>query len=471
VRPIYSTVKRVRGVLSAGECAALVEAAERSGFEKMGGDYPGGYRNNDRAIRDDAELAASLFSRIAELLPETLSENGRSWRLVGLNDRFRLCRYRNGQSFTRHRDGAHVRADGARSFLTCQVYLNDDFTGGHTRFFACDAAALTHDVRPERGAMIVFDHRSWHDGEAVTAGTKYVLRTDAIYAPCNREALPLEHDGYVWSLSVLDENTIASGSRDRTIRIWRRGERWGADRILTGHSASVTALAHAQDGALWSGSRDRTLRRWVGDSSATADTGACILALATIDGDAITATSAGTIERWRSTMQRTASASAGSGWIHALARYGSNAIASAGDDATLRLWRAVDLAPIAAVELDAPLRSLAVCNDCIYAGSAIGTITQVAANDDRLHVLRRWRAHSRAIDALAIVGTERLASGGEDCAVHVWNAALTRAATREHGDFVRALAWHPRIGLIAAGYDRRLSITPLRDGEDASGDE
>jgi prolyl 4-hydroxylase len=52
--------------------------------------------------------------------------------------------------------------------------LNDDFEGGSTDF--------THDtVAPERGAGLFFHHPHLHRGAPVTAGRKYVLRTDIMY--------------------------------------------------------------------------------------------------------------------------------------------------------------------------------------------------------------------------------------------------------------------------------------------------
>ena len=65
------------------------------------------------------------------------------------------------------------------------VYLNDDVTGGETRFFRSMAHALAGDpyltVAPRTGAALVFEHRLWHEGAVVERGRKYVLRTDVMY--------------------------------------------------------------------------------------------------------------------------------------------------------------------------------------------------------------------------------------------------------------------------------------------------
>ena len=88
--------------------------------------------------RDDAALAERLFAALLPRLPrEVTTAEGESAVLVGLNPRFRACRYRDGQSFQRHRDGAHAPSEDVRSERTLMVYLTDgeDHLGGRTRFY------------------------------------------------------------------------------------------------------------------------------------------------------------------------------------------------------------------------------------------------------------------------------------------------------------------------------------------------
>ncbi|OWQ44143.1 hypothetical protein CDL60_27100 [Roseateles noduli] len=130
-----------------------------------------GIRNNERTMVADAAWVARLWERLRELpLPALDGE-----RAVGLPRDLRFYRYSPGQRFRMHKDGPW-REDGRVSRLTFLVYLNDGFEGGDTGFreFA---------VTPETGSALLFIHDTWHEGAPVTAGTKYVLRSDVMYAP------------------------------------------------------------------------------------------------------------------------------------------------------------------------------------------------------------------------------------------------------------------------------------------------
>ena len=53
------------------------------------------------------------------------------------SERFRWCKYVEGQKFGMHVDARFVRHAQEKSFYTVNVYLNDgkDFEGGQTRFY------------------------------------------------------------------------------------------------------------------------------------------------------------------------------------------------------------------------------------------------------------------------------------------------------------------------------------------------
>ncbi len=166
----------IHGVLSDDECEALVREAEAIGFTDAPITTAIGFvmrpdiRNNTRVILDDRPRAQRLWERVAPRIPTV----HRHATVVGLNERFRFYRYREGQYFEWHRDGAFRRNAEESSMLTLLVYLNDDYLGGHTEFGDFQAA------EPRRGMVLVFEHGLRHRGAPVLRGTKYVLRTDVM---------------------------------------------------------------------------------------------------------------------------------------------------------------------------------------------------------------------------------------------------------------------------------------------------
>jgi len=173
----------VRNFLTASECEAFIAQSEQAGYEEATITTLGGpvldksVRDNARLIVDDAELAARLWRRAAPVVPRFY----RQWPAVGFNERFRFYRYDPGQTFAPHYDGSFYRDNGEHSELTFMVYLNDEFSGGETRFYLQDSVPRL-EVKPERAMALVFVHHQLHEGAPVVEGRKYVLRTDVMYA-------------------------------------------------------------------------------------------------------------------------------------------------------------------------------------------------------------------------------------------------------------------------------------------------
>lgn len=129
-------------------------------------------RNNDRVAFDDPALAADLLARVRDHVPEVLS----GMQLCGANERLRCYRYKPGQRFAPHYDGAFVRDDREQSLVSFLVYLNEDFVGGETNFLE-----LGRTIVPRAGMALPFQHRLLHEGAEVREGCKYVLRSDLMY--------------------------------------------------------------------------------------------------------------------------------------------------------------------------------------------------------------------------------------------------------------------------------------------------
>lgn len=173
----------IREFLTPEECRSFISRSEDEGYEAATITTSVGFvmdreiRDNARLILDDALLADVLWTRARPFIPPTIDE----WRAIGFNERFRFYRYGAGQKFAPHYDGFFSRGESERSQLTFMVYLNDDFRGGETRFYD-ENRELHLTVRPAGGMALVFVHLQLHEGAPVIDGSKYVLRTDVMYA-------------------------------------------------------------------------------------------------------------------------------------------------------------------------------------------------------------------------------------------------------------------------------------------------
>mmetsp|Transcript_12102 Transcript_12102/g.18035 ORF Transcript_12102/g.18035 Transcript_12102/m.18035 type:complete len:313 (+) Transcript_12102:27-965(+) len=176
-------------VFSEKECKHLIEMAEKTGFEPLNW---GKYRTNHRMIATDIKLAEALSKRLAHTLPKTIKVKKKKWEYCGLNERFRFCRYTKGQLFQSHTDTHFIRTESEMSFFTINIYLNGppEFEGGSTRFYLEKRKdnKASHTYVPKGGSSCIFNHTTkyiLHDGEVLKSGTKYLLRTDAMYKLCS----------------------------------------------------------------------------------------------------------------------------------------------------------------------------------------------------------------------------------------------------------------------------------------------
>ena len=81
---------------------------------------------------------------------------------------------------------------GGQSEVTVLIYLNgggegDPLRGGRTTFFRDhDPRRVACQMEPRAGFALLHSHGErclTHEGSTVTAGVKWLLRTDVVYAP------------------------------------------------------------------------------------------------------------------------------------------------------------------------------------------------------------------------------------------------------------------------------------------------
>ncbi len=464
----------VTGAFSSTECADLIRRAEQQGFFPTRDRYPSGYRDNDRIVLDDPTLSASTYERICARLKPRTDSSGRVWKPIGCNERFRFCRYAHGQSFTMHRDGAHTRQNGERSWMTCQLYLNsqDQFLGGTTRFFSDRFAGQPlHEVVPACGLAILFDHTRWHDGAPVFRGTKYVMRTDIMYAPeyPNVNVQP-GHDGYVWAVAALDDQTMLSSGRDGFLRLWTSSvtHGWKATGMwaLSGRDGqSITAIAVSGD-AIFAGTREGALLRFdrlqvlgaaasgtsFPDPTCVLDTGPAVLSLTlAADGSLILGAANGTLHCIND--RGHVIKHGHDGFIWSVAAVGKKVAATVGDDGYVVLWDLETMRELSRVWIKSSVRSLCVSNNHLVIGDGEGHIHRAIFEGATLRVEASLaHVHEGPVTCLVAIEGGYVSTGEDGKAVL---SGTSHRCLHRHSDFASCIC---RIGdhIVTGGYDGHL---------------
>ncbi|CAK0906831.1 unnamed protein product, partial [Prorocentrum cordatum] len=189
-----AALERTRGAKDGEELEAeirikMIKLSETFGYtEDAAVSMARNMRQNENCvwIADDP-LCDTLFERCRGLLPPEVQGG----EVCGFNARWRLYKYGPLDRFKPHIDGSwpgsgldasgklvRDRYGDRWSQLTIVFYLNDDFEGGETRFFYPTGAT--------RGGAVCFYHGEHpqsplHEGGLVTAGTKYIIRSDVLY--------------------------------------------------------------------------------------------------------------------------------------------------------------------------------------------------------------------------------------------------------------------------------------------------
>lgn len=180
-------------LLDGATCSAVVAQAESHGFrDKSRGQVFAG--NRLRATFTDQDLADLIWKQLAPHCGNHLHcADAKNYSFVGrvstvptgqyvpmgVNPFMRVSKYLPGQSFREHTDTAYAEGQHYVGFYTLLLYLNEDVQGGETAVFEPIGSRV---VTPETGKGLVFYHYTPHEGAVVTAGTKYVLRTEVMFS-------------------------------------------------------------------------------------------------------------------------------------------------------------------------------------------------------------------------------------------------------------------------------------------------
>ena len=197
LRALQAQITEIPNVFTAAECSRISGQAETVGLSAQ--KYNDASRAQPRARTNlsDESLVKTIWTRICDRVPPLEQIYARhspsqppsdvshaDYAPVGVNPFLRVYRYDVGTRFPPHEDTPYIAPDGQRSFLTVLLYLNDEFSGGETIFYVDhkDSTVGSIAIHPKAGAVVIFPHELWHEGTEITAGWKYVMRTEVMYA-------------------------------------------------------------------------------------------------------------------------------------------------------------------------------------------------------------------------------------------------------------------------------------------------
>lgn len=165
--PLYDAAT-CRHMVESAEAARLWrEAAVFSGPREADGEMvdPAQRSACVTALADLPELGQAFDASVQQIITPLVYQQCRV-RLPRYAEA-QIVRYRPGGEYMVHQD----RGAGAwNRYFTIVCYLNDDFTGGATRF-----PQLGYSSTPRTGKAIVFLADYWHCAEPIESGCKYVL--------------------------------------------------------------------------------------------------------------------------------------------------------------------------------------------------------------------------------------------------------------------------------------------------------
>ncbi|GAA3511141.1 hypothetical protein GCM10022393_26120 [Aquimarina addita] len=449
------SIIEIEDFLTNEEINALI-APRKNKFETAISHYPEYYRNNERLVEDTKEISSLLFNKLTTL---NILQKETDINPIKINERIRFCKYQKDQLFSKHQDGIYYPDANSESKFTFLLYLNgtECFEGGMTDFYKSgEDKEVIKSIIPAKGKLVIFDHKIWHKGAIVTKGDKYILRSDIIVKRISNKK---HHDGYIWNLLRLNENSFLSCGRDTKIKLWNADLE--LQKTIQVHTKSVLKMVHFDTTHFVSCSRDFTIKKWNISGTVLSEVSMpeMIINLKVYKNNKIIAVgTSGTLYLLNTDLTMIKKIKIHQHWIWGLSITNDYRIITCSEDGSLHLTNLLSGITKCIYQHDTPLFCLNVeKKDTIFIGSKGGVLIQLCLQTNKIS---KTKLHTNIIRSIKLT-KNKIITCGEDNQVIVTDNGLSKTKLLfKAQNFIQDIIVL-RKKVFMAGYDGEITSTKV----------